>query len=241
VIKRWVLAGADHLACTAEKAKPLLKQALDIIVSGRFFQARDSAYDIALSAAIQRGTPMQVELLLKLCPAKEKWLTTICGQEADSHGDYDALSDALMKDECNVGEATSIACQIIDRASDGYLNSANSNPHSYLRMAVSNLRPHALAALLKRFPAVHFDIVCPWSPVAEPISLHIPDDESLLAAEVSALVFAGEDMVKRYHRRVRVALFQNLYPTLDLDLISIIDLFAARMPLSTTRLVKPTI
>jgi len=239
-IQRWA-ESSKTLTLSAESEQQLMKNLLNVFIRGGFFK-RPAAYDAALTAVADHGSIIQMRLLLSLNYSLDSYDINVVNRFAITS----ALQRQLWNHDTSVtlGE-NDVCCQMISKASDEYLNfdlSLDQRPYSLLKVAILNARPLALAALIKRFPAVDFDVSHKLiSTFAEPLTLSIPETDTTTphGKEIVALIASGEQIVQRYHHKLSILIQKCLQHRLLKPLISIVVSFSNRRPLSATLLTIP--
>lgn len=224
VYELWISSGACNWASDTVEHR-IMSRLLNIINESGVLDVNNH-YDHALQECANRGTAVQMEMLLEL-QKPITWIIWMC----------------LEKDKWNVGNERSVACQLIKRMSDKTLNSVETSTAdsfiNVLKMAVQYHRPCAISAIMKRFPQIEFDLVVLDSPLAEPMSLSIPSNgDSPQATETRELIIAGERMTQTYYREKIILLRHVLEIVIISELTAIVVSYAERMPLSTVAL-KP--
>jgi len=106
-----------------------------------------------------------------------------------------------------------------------------------LKMAVKHKRHNVVEALIRRFPGVNFDVISLKSSLAEPVALVLPSDDSRESVALRDLVATGEFVVNKYFNKLKSLLQDKLSSVFPPELVSIVQSFSSRMPLSTRELV----
>jgi len=239
-LKRWVklndllLNQSEH---DIQHIKTLMRNVLKVLIDGGFFN-RLAAFNFAISEVAKHGSIAQLDLLLEMCVGKKLKSCSCLKNTCNS------LNDVLVNRSFDDNRVN----RVIDLCTDAYLGDSfllrdiikgQDEPYSYLKTAVEWLRPGAVAALLKRLPQIPFDVCHSSFDLAEPVVLSLPKGElTQQSIEISAMLHVGEQFLQDYHLDLATALFSILDDYLPKELISVINLFAARMPLSKNLLKK---
>lgn len=166
------------------------------------------------------------------CAIPHHWIKS--GLDAVHPGHDNALS--LMMESnfiCDLDSPSVL--DIVAAASDRYINTptrtSNGQLMTVLKAAVIYRRYHVVDALLRRMPAINFDLVHLDLALAEPLSVLTISDPG-----IKDLLSAGEHITTLYHRQLTVTVKSVLTDFISADLLPIVDSYFARMPLATTQL-----
>lgn len=140
-------------------------------------------------------------------------------------------------------ETTTAIVTLVSYCSDSYLNIVSvTRSHSLmtpLKAAASRGMYDVAESIIRRFPAVDFDVVHPDLPLAEPVRLSI--DKIKNNDHMTNLIQVGESIVQKYYEdlnKLLASLKHENYLS-DSNLLNIVWSYAKRMPLSTTLLSLP--
>lgn len=221
-IQLWVDAGQFEWL-SDEVERRVMGSLLNVIRACGVFK-HDDMFSIALQSCSNRGDEIQMELLLEL-----------------PYSVNNVVWNTIEMSRWNRKDEKSVACQLIERMTDDTLNTIDipddtSGYQNILKTSIEYNRPYVIAALMKRLPRIEFDLIVLHSPLAEPMRLFLPTDDSSKTLETRELIAAGEHFTQTYYREkvtlVRMVLVDVIIP----ELIAIVVAYAERIPLSTVKL-----
>lgn len=232
VVKLWVDATNGLLV-----DQIITSSLLNVLCSNKIFTPR--MFNFALAECAKRGNSYQMELLL-LLPLPRTWLAEV------KQGDDHALFQIIQMDKWHTGGTTSVACRLVERATDDYLDVAiahNDLPdangarrlHTSLHTAVKRSRNFLVSSLLARLPGIKFDIyTVKGIMVAQPLRLSLPTENTMNAHATRELVATAELVTLNYYKELKSILSVVLLDVLVSTLTQIVAAYSARMPLSNT-------